>query len=61
MELRLGSLPDELVEWRGTAAELAEKANSLLPRLNLQEDAGSLNERLVRYYVSEKVLTPPER
>lgn len=61
MELLLTSLPDDLVDWRGTAAELAEKANSLLPRLNLQEDAGSLNERLVRYYVSEKVLTPPER
>ena len=61
MELLLTSLPDDLVEWRGTAAELAEKANSLLPRLNLTEDAGSLNERLVRYYVSEKVLTPPER
>jgi DNA-binding transcriptional MerR regulator len=61
MELLLTSLPDDLVDWRGTAAELAEKANLLLPRLNLQEDAGSLNERLVRYYVSEKVLTPPER
>lgn len=61
MDLLLASLPDDLVEWRGTAAELAEKANSLLPRLNLTEDAGSLNERLVRYYVSEKVLTPPER
>lgn len=61
MELLLTSLPDDLVDWRGTAAELAEKCNGLLPRLNLQQDAGSLNERLVRYYVSEKVLTPPER
>jgi DNA-binding transcriptional MerR regulator len=61
MNLFLDSLPDDLNEWRGTAAELAGKCNALLPRLNLQDDAGSLNARLVRYYVSEKVLTPPER
>ena len=61
MSFLLASLPDDLLDWRGTAAELAEKANSLLPRLNLQDDVGSINERLVRYYVSEKVLTPPER
>ena len=50
MSFFLASLPDELVDWRGTAAELADKANSLLPRLNLQDDGGSVNERLVRYY-----------
>jgi DNA-binding transcriptional MerR regulator len=61
MELLLTSFPDDLVHWRGTAAELADKCNELLPRLGLEADAGSVNERLVRYYVSEEVLTPPER
>ena len=61
MQLLLTSLPDDLVHWRGTAAELADKCNELLPRLGLEADAGSVNERLVRYYVSEEVLTPPER
>ena len=61
MSLLLASLPDDLIDWRGTAADLADKANSLLPRLNRQDDGGSINERLVRYYVAEKVLTPPER
>ena len=61
MELLLTTLPDDLIHWRGTAAELADKCNELLPRLGLEADAGSVNERLVRYYVSEEVLTPPER
>ena len=49
MELLLTSLPDDLVHWRGTAAELADKCNELLPRLGLEADAGSVNERPVRY------------
>jgi DNA-binding transcriptional MerR regulator len=61
VELLLTSLPDDLVEWRGTAAELADKCNALLPRLGLEADAGSVNERLVRYYVSEEVISPAER
>lgn len=61
MSLLLASLPDHLVDWRGTAAELAETCNDLLPRLNLEPDSRPLNERLVRYYVTEGVLSPPER
>jgi hypothetical protein len=56
------SLPDELAEWRGTAAELADKANELLAGIpSLADDAGAANERLVRHYVQVGVLTAPER
>ncbi len=56
------SLPDELADWRGTAAELADKCNEVLAGVpSLTEDAGSANERLVRHYVQVGVLTAPER
>jgi DNA-binding transcriptional MerR regulator len=57
----LGELPDEILNWRGTAAALADQCNALLPRFGLAEDAGAANERLVRHYVQVGVLTPPER
>ncbi len=56
------SLPDELADWRGTAAELADKCNDVLAGVpSLIDDAGSANERLVRHYVQVGVLTAPER
>jgi DNA-binding transcriptional MerR regulator len=56
------SLPDDLAEWRGTAAELANKLNEVLAGIpTLADDAGSANERLVRHYVQVGVLTAPER
>jgi DNA-binding transcriptional MerR regulator len=56
------SLPDDLTDWRGTAAELADKLNEVLAGIpTLADDAGSANERLVRHYVQVGVLTPPER
>ena len=56
------SLPDDLAEWRGTAAELADKLNEVLAGIpTLADDAGSANERLVRHYVQVGVLTAPER
>lgn len=57
----LGELSEEILSWRGTAAELADQCNALLPRIGLAEDAGAANERLVRHYVQVGVLTPPER
>jgi len=62
MQPILLSLPDELAEWRGTAAELADKCNEVLAGVpSLIDDAGSANERLVRHYVQVGVLTAPER
>ena len=56
------SLPDELADWRGTAADLADKCNEVLAGVpSLTDDAGSANERLVRHYVQVGVLTAPER
>lgn len=56
------SLPDDLADWRGTAAELADRLNAVLTDIpSLADDAGSANERLVRHYVQVGVLTPPER
>ena len=56
------SLPDELADWRGTAAELADRLNDVLTGIpSLADDAGSANERLVRHYVQVGVLTAPER
>ena len=56
------SLPDDLAEWRGTAAELADRLNDVLAGIpTLADDAGSANERLVRHYVQVGVLTAPER
>ncbi len=62
MQPILLSLPDELADWRGTAAELADKCNEVLAGVpSLADDAGSANERLVRHYVQVGVLTAPER
>lgn len=56
------SLPDDLTQWRGTAAELADKLNDVQAGIpSLADDAGSANERLVRHYVQVGVLTAPER
>lgn len=56
------SLPDDLAQWRGTAAELADRLNDVLTGIpSLTDDAGSANERLVRHYVQVGVLTAPER
>ena len=56
------SLPDELTDWRGTAAELADKLNDVLAGIpSLADDSGSANERLVRHYVQVGVLSAPER
>jgi DNA-binding transcriptional MerR regulator len=56
------SLPDDLAQWRGTAAELADRLNDVLTGIpSLADDAGSANERLVRHYVQVGVLTAPER
>ena len=62
MQPVLLSLPDDLIDWRGTAAELADRLNQVLGGIpSLTDDAGSANERLVRHYVQVGVLTPPER
>ena len=56
------SLPDDLADWRGTAAELADRLNEVLKGMpSLADDAGAANERLVRHYVQVGILTPPER
>ena len=56
------SLPNDLADWRGTAAELADRLNAVLTGIpSLADDAGSANERLVRHYVQVGVLTAPER
>jgi DNA-binding transcriptional MerR regulator len=53
---------ENLASWRGTAADLAEMANSLISLIpSLAEDAGAGNERLVRHYVQVGVLSPPDR
>lgn len=62
MQPILLSLPDDLADWRGTAAELAEKLNGVIAGIPaLASDAGSANERLVRHYVQVGVLTAPDR
>ena len=62
MQPLLLSLPDDLADWRGTAAELADKVNEVLASVpSLRDDAGTANERLVRHYVQVGVLTVPER
>jgi DNA-binding transcriptional MerR regulator len=57
----LGEFSDQILNWRGTAAALADQCNALLPGIGLAEDAGAANERLVRHYVQVGVLIPPER
>ncbi len=62
MKPLLLSLPDDLADWRGTAAELADKLNEVLEGVpSLKDDAGAANERLVRHYVQVGVLTAPDR
>ncbi|KAA6184230.1 hypothetical protein F2Q65_13015 [Thiohalocapsa marina] len=46
-------------DWHGTAAELAALAGERLESLGFDDD--KVNERLVRYYVSERVLSRPRR
>jgi len=57
----LGTLPDELLVWRGTASALADQCNALLASVGLSHDAGCANERLVRHYVQVGVLSPPQK
>jgi DNA-binding transcriptional MerR regulator len=54
-------IPDEILGFSGTAAELADRCNEVLPENGLAEDAGVANERLIRHYVQLGVLTPPVR
>lgn len=61
MKIALGVLPDDLVNWSGSAAQLAEKANGLLAQLDPAIAKSEINERLVRYYAQEGVLAPPDR
>lgn len=62
MQPLLLSLPDDLADWRGTAAGLADKLNVLLASVpSLRAEAGAANERLLRHYVQVGVLTAPER
>ena len=49
---------DKFREWSGTAAELAETAGRLLPLYRLETEPPP-NERLVRYYVTERALSRP--
>ena len=56
-----GALPEEIQDWRGTAAELAEQCNRLLPTIGLAEEVGTANERLIRHYVQVEILTAPDR
>lgn len=58
--MKLLPLPDSLSTWRGSAAALADKVNELLTQLTASPTE-EVNERLVRYYVQEGVLDPPER
>jgi hypothetical protein len=60
MRIGLAKLPDDLIDWRGSAADLAQQVNTLLSQLLPGADA-AVNERLVRYYVQEWVLDAPER
>lgn len=52
-------MTEQYRDWRGTAAELAALGVGLLETFGLSEE--KLNERLVRYYVAEGVLSRPER
>lgn len=55
-------IPDEVLDFKGSATELAELCNRLL-RENELDDGGDevANERLIRHYVQMEVLTPPLR
>jgi DNA-binding transcriptional MerR regulator len=54
-------IPDAVLEWSGTAGELADKCNELMPEVGLKEEEGAANERLIRHYVQIGVLSPPVR
>lgn len=47
-------------DWRGTAEELAEKVSLFLLECGFDRQFGC-SERLVRFYVTRGVLTPPEK
>mgnify|MGYP003382617437 CR=1 FL=1 len=53
------SMAEQYRGWRGTAAELAELATAMLDSYGMADQ--KLNERLIRYYVAEGVLSRPER
>lgn len=50
----------KVVQWRGTAGELAETVQEILQALGLDTEP-TPTERLVRYYVTEGVLSRPDR
>jgi DNA-binding transcriptional MerR regulator len=54
-------IPDEVLDFEGPAAELADRCNEVLPENGLAKDAGVANERLIRHYVQLGVLTSPVR
>ena len=54
-------IPDAVLEWSGTAGELADKCNELMPEVGLKEEVGAANERLIRHYVQLGVLSQPVR
>ncbi len=60
----MGYLPashlDTSADWRGTADELAQKATGFLLKCGFDRHFGC-SERLVRFYVTRGVLTPPEK
>lgn len=60
----MGYLPashlDAAPDWKGTAEELADKATGFLLRCGFDRPFGC-SERLVRFYVTRGVLTPPEK
>jgi DNA-binding transcriptional MerR regulator len=53
-------IPDEVLDWTGSASDLADKCNEILGT-ELEKGAGAANERLVRHYVQVDVLSPPVR
>jgi DNA-binding transcriptional MerR regulator len=59
-------IPDEVLDFKGSATELAELCNRLLrenkvDQDNLEGERDPANERLIRHYVHVDVLTPPVR
>src|SRR5436190_1694673 len=51
---------EQWADWRGTAGELSEVIRDLLERFGMEREPVP-TERLVRYYVTEGVLTRPDR
>ena len=53
-------LPSDAPQWRGTAASLAAYLNSFLPEAQpLYGEPRPVTERLIRYYVTEGLLSEP--